>query len=65
MSEHLKIAALDEAAEAKIRALEDELGKHIMAYEPSVRVARLSADQLAKIQTLEKELGVTLLVYEV
>ena len=64
MSEHLKIAHLDGAAEAKIVAMEDELGKHIMAYEPSVKIAELSADQLERIQALEQELGVTLLVYE-
>ena len=53
MSEHLKIAHLDEEAEAKINVMEKELEKHIMAYEPSVKIAQLSATQLAKVQKLE------------
>jgi hypothetical protein len=64
MTEHLKIAQLDEEAVAKINAMEKELGKHLMAYEPSVKIAQLSAAHLAQVQELEKELGVTLLVYE-
>ncbi|MGD2159509.1 MAG: hypothetical protein PVG32_21710 [Anaerolineales bacterium] len=64
MSEHLKIAYLDDEGITKLSALEQELGAHIMALEPSINLAALSTAQLEKIQALEAELGVTLLVYE-
>jgi triosephosphate isomerase len=64
MTEHLKSASLDETAKAKIRNLEQALGKHMMAYEPSVKIAQLTPAELDQIQALEAELGVTLLVYE-
>jgi hypothetical protein len=64
MSEHLKIAYLDDEGITKLSALEQELGAHIMALEPSIKLAVISTSQLDKIQALEAELGVTLLVYE-
>jgi hypothetical protein len=60
---NLKIASLDEAAVGKIKALEETIGKHIMAFEPGVSFARLSADEVELIEALEKEANVTLLVY--
>jgi hypothetical protein len=60
---NLKIATVDEATIEKIKALEEELGKHIMAFEPGVKLAHLSMDEVQKIEALEKEAGVTLLVY--
>ena len=61
---NLKIATLDEAAIAKIKALEGKIGKHIMAYEPGVSLARLTPDEIELVSALEKEIGdVTLLVY--
>jgi len=60
---NLKIATVDNATVAKIKALEEDIGKHIMAFEPGVSLAMLSADEIQKIEALEKEAGVTLLVY--
>ena len=61
---NLKIATLDEDAIAKINALEEELGKHIMAFEPGVTLAYLSPEEVQKVAALESEAGVMLLVYE-
>ena len=61
---NLKIASLDEAAVAKINALEEKLGRHIMAFEPGVSLAQLSSQEIEEIEALEKEAGVMLLVYE-
>lgn len=61
---NLKIASLDEATVARINALEEKLGKHIMAFEPGVSLAQLSPSEIEKIEALEKAAGVTLLVYE-
>jgi hypothetical protein len=59
----LKIASLDQATVEKIKVLEEEIGKHIMAFEPGVSFAQLSVDEVHKVESLEKETGVTLLVY--
>ena len=64
MYANLKIATLDEATIAKIKQLEEDLGKHIMAFEPGVSFALLSKDEFLKVEALEKEAGVTLLVYD-
>lgn len=64
MTQHLRIAELDPEAVAKIRALEDDLGMHIMAFGKPLRFAGLLRDELAKVTALEQELGVTLIVYE-
>ena len=60
---NLKIASLDEATVGKIKALEETIGKHIMAFKPGVSFARLSADEVELIEALEKEANITLLVY--
>ena len=60
---NLKIASVDEATVAKIKTLEEEIGKHIMAFEPGASIAQLSVDEVQKVEALEKETGVTLLVY--
>ena len=64
MAQQLKIAHLDETAVAKIQALEEETGKHIMAFASGPPFAHLSPEHLMKVQALEKELGALLLVYE-
>ncbi len=64
MAQQLKIAHLDEAAVAKVRALEEETGKHIMAFASGPPFAKLSQEHLDKVQALEKELDSVLLVYE-
>lgn len=64
MTQFLKIANLEEENVARIRALEQELGAHIMAFAPGPDIAPLPNEQLERIKALEEELGVTLLVYE-
>lgn len=64
MAQQLKIAHLDETAVAKLHALEEATGKHIMAFTHGPTFAQLSKEHLDSIQTLEKELDVILLVYE-
>jgi hypothetical protein len=64
MAQQLKIAHLDETAVAKLRALEETTGKHIMAFSTGMAFAQLSAEHLEQVQSLEKELNVVLLVYE-
>jgi hypothetical protein len=64
MANFLKIAPLSTDDVDKIRALENEIGKHIMAFVPGLAVASLSDEEVARVQALETELGVTLLVYE-
>lgn len=64
MTRFLKIAHLDDDDVARIRALEQELDRHIMAFEAGLEIADLAEEQLARIRALEEELGVTLLVYE-
>ncbi len=60
---NLKIASVDGATVAKIKALEEEIGKHIMAFEPGVSIALLTPEEVKKVEVVEKESGVTLLVY--
>lgn len=64
MTKFYQIARLDDAGLARIRELEQELDRHIMAFEPGLDIATLSEEQVARIAALEEELGVTLLVYE-
>ncbi|MCA9875091.1 MAG: hypothetical protein H6659_08860 [Ardenticatenaceae bacterium] len=64
MASFLKIAPLDDDGVQKLRTLEDDLGKHIMAFIPGLEIANLTQDQLAQVRALEDELQVTLLVYE-
>jgi erythromycin esterase-like protein len=59
----MRIAQLDEARLAKVKALEDELGFCIVAVEPEFSLAELSADQVKKLQAAEDDLGVVLLAY--
>lgn len=64
MAQFLKIAHLEREDIARVRALEDAVGLHIMAFEPGPDVASLTESQLEQVKELEEELGVTLLVYQ-
>jgi hypothetical protein len=64
MTYQLRIAALDDEAVKKLEKLEAETGHHVMAYEPGLQFATLTAADLVKIRALEEELGVILLVYK-
>jgi len=61
---NLKIASVDESTKSKIKALEEAIGKHIMAFEPGVSLAKLTKDEVKKVEALEEEAGVMLLVYD-
>ena len=63
MTYELRIAALNEDAKKKVQQLEAATGLHVMAYEPGLEFASLTAADLVKIRALEEELGVILLVY--
>ncbi|HSO05841.1 MAG TPA: hypothetical protein VLW45_01265 [Pelomicrobium sp.] len=60
--QNVHIAPLDADQLDRLRALEQELGASVVAYEP-VRFAGLSDDQVRRLQALERELGVVLLAY--
>jgi len=64
MAEFLKIATLENGEVKRLRALEADMGVHIMALEKDLKVADLSDQQLARIKSLEDDLNVTLLVFE-
>lgn len=64
MTEFLKIATLENGEVDRLRALEKDMGVHIMALEKDLKVAKLSDKQLARVKSLEGELNVTLLVFE-
>lgn len=60
----LPIADLKGDALDKVQELENELGKVVVAYQPTPRLAHLSPEQLQRMQQLEVELGIVLLAYE-
>ena len=65
MVEFLKIADVGESGKAKIKALEETIGAHVMAYEFGFPLAKLTEAQMKEVTALEEELGegVFLLVY--
>ena len=56
-------ADLDDTALARVRALEEQLGCPLVAYEPETPYAPLTEEQLAELRRAEAELGVQLLAY--
>jgi hypothetical protein len=60
--QNVRIAPLDSAKLDRVRALEDELGASVVAYEPTL-YAGLSDEQVRRLQTLEQELGVVLVAF--
>lgn len=60
----MKIADLDEASLAKVRALEEEIGACVLALEPKVKLRELSEEELERLRSAEEELGVVLMAYE-
>jgi len=63
MYEYFKIAKLNPESVLKIMALEEKLGKHIMAFETGIRLAKLTQEEIEQVSALEKEIGVLMLVY--
>ena len=53
----------DDAALARVRALEEQLGCPLVAYRPESPYAPLTDEQLARLRRTEAELGVQLLAY--
>ncbi len=60
----MKIADLDEASLARVRALEDEIGACVLALEPKVKLRDLSEQELERLRAAEEELGVVLMAYD-
>ncbi len=60
----MKIADLDEASLAKVRALEEEIGACVLALEPKVKLRDLSEEELERLRSAEDELGVVLMAYD-
>ncbi len=48
----------------KVKELEKSLGAHVMAFEPGLSVADLTAGQKEEVAMVELELGAGLLVYK-
>jgi hypothetical protein len=53
-------ANLDTDGRKKLKALEDKLGKRILAVYPDFVPVKISGDELKEIQALEKDLQVDL-----
>ena len=61
MSHHLK--KLDEAALARLKALEGKTGKCVVAFETSPRLADVSEAELEEMRSAEKEMDAVLVAY--
>ncbi len=61
--QRMRVADLDEAKLARLRAMEDEIGTCIVALEPPSTFAELEPPKLQRLQELERELGLVLLAY--
>ena len=62
-STDLRPAALSDEAMARIAALEDRLGRPLVAYEVESPYATLDDEQLRVLRNAEAELGVRLIAY--
>jgi hypothetical protein len=60
----MKIADLDETSIERIQQMEEAMGTLIVALEPHVPLAELTAEQVRKLQALEQELEVVLIAYQ-
>ena len=61
---NLQVASLSPEQIEKLKALEEQLGAVVVAYEQNYRFASLTEDQIALLQEAERDLGVTLLAYK-
>lgn len=59
-----KYARLNKDQIGKLQDLEKEIGKVIVAFEPSVSYANLTEEQLKKVQQVENELGLVLVAFK-
>jgi len=57
-------AKVDESQLQKIKDLEQNIGKVVVAIQPKQMFAQLTQDQLTALQTTERELGVVMVAYE-
>ena len=57
------LAKLSEEQLQRIHALEQELGKVLVAYEPQHVLAKLSSEEVEKLKAVEDELGVVLVAF--
>lgn len=59
----LRPAELDDTALAKVKQLEDRIGRPLVAYRPESPYAALTEEQLTELRRAETDLGVQLLAY--
>ena len=64
MASRFQPATLDGSKLEEVKALENELGRVVVALEPSVVVADLSASELDRIKGAEERLGVVIVAYD-
>ncbi len=57
-------ASLDSSSLEKLRSLESDLGKVVVALERAPSVATLSQEQITRIRGLESELGLVIVAYD-
>lgn len=58
-----RYARLDRDSLGRIRALEENLGACLVAFDTEYQIADLSREELTQVQALEQELGVALVCY--
>ncbi len=63
MDGDITLASLNEKQLAKLKALEQELGSYVLAFEQPLAPATLTAEQVQKLQEAEVELGLCLVAY--
>lgn len=64
MAQCISFPKLDDSQVDKVRNLEGQLGKTVLAVRQECHWADLDQDQLQKLQETEQDLGVILLAYE-
>ncbi|KAA3630644.1 MAG: hypothetical protein DWQ08_06020 [Proteobacteria bacterium] len=64
MNENLTPAALDQSALNEVRNLEHEIGKVLVALDPTPAYAALTEEQLDKLRQAEQRLGVVMVAYD-
>ncbi len=64
MMNHMHPAPIDDKGLERVRALEQKLGKVLVAVEPDPAYARLDREELAALQQAERELDTILIAYE-
>ena len=64
MASRFQPAELDESKLGEVKALENELGKVVVALEQGAAVADLSPQEIDRIKSAEERLGVVIVAYD-